>query len=44
MTEVFANDGGSVKNRLDYNFFGESKSLRTSKLYYWVKSYGDLAE
>ena len=27
-----------------YNFLGESKSQRTSKLHYWFKSYGDFGE
>ena len=31
-------------NRLCYNFWGDSKFWRASKLHYWFKSYGNFAE
>ena len=37
---------GAFGHKIDYVpiFFGDSKSQRASKLYYWFKSYGNFAE
>ena len=41
---AFMVEDGAFSHKICYNFQGDSKSGRASKLYNWFKSYGDFAE